>query len=173
MKFIGDVWKFGDNIGATDLVSSAHDDLGMGRQWTECARHVLEDLDPAFPSKVKAGDILVAGEKLGAGHAHYYPAAIMGSSATELAGLFAESVGALFQRNAIDLGVPIWPLPGISALVETGDRLELDLATGNAKNITTGKTLWFKPVSPVILEILEAGGSTNWGLRRIGKLQAA
>jgi 3-isopropylmalate/(R)-2-methylmalate dehydratase small subunit len=173
MKFTGDVWKFGDNIGATDLVSSAHDDIGMGRQWAECAKHVLEELDPEFPSKVKEGDILVAGEKLGVGHAHYYPAAIMGSSAAGLAGLFAESVGALFQRNAIDLGVPIWPLPGISKLVENGDRLELDLSGGKATNVTTGKTMEFKPISPVILEILEAGGSTNWGLRRVGKLQSS
>ena len=169
MKLTGGVWKFGDKIGATDLVSAAHDDIGMGRQWKECAKHVLEELDPEFPSKVKPGDILVAGEKLGVGHAHYYPAAIMGSFRAGLSGLFAESVGALFQRHAIDLGVPVWPLPGISALVESGDRLELDLSAGRATNLTTGRTLEFKPISPVIIEILEAGGSTNWGLRRIGK----
>ena len=169
MRLSGRVWKFGDDLGATDLVSAAYDKFGMSRQWAECAKHVLEDVDPDFPSKVQKGDIVIAGQNLGIGHAHYYTAAIMGAHTAGLSALFAESVGGLFQRAAIDLGVPIWPLPGISELADTGEQIEIDLATGEGRNLTTGKTIAFKPVSPIILDILDAGGSTNWALRRIGR----
>ena len=165
----GRVWKFRSELGATDILSAAYDKFGMGRRWDECAKHVLEYIDPEFPQKVRKGDILVAGHNLGAGHAHYYTAAIMGAYTAGLAALFGDSIGGLFQRAAIDFGVPAWPLPGISGLVESGDELEVDLTAGNATNLTTGKSAQFLPVSSVILDILSAGGSTNWALRRIGR----
>ncbi|MFE2179228.1 hypothetical protein [Streptomyces sp. NPDC059455] len=164
----GRVWRYGDNIKATDLVSPRYDKEGMQRQWDECAKHLLEDIDPAMAGAVQAGDILVAGENLGAGHAHYYMAAIMGSSASGLGALLAESVNALFLRAAIDAGVAAWGLPGLSEFVETGDHLHLDLRTGVAKNVTQGTEKQFPAVSDVILQILDAKGSRNWALRSVG-----
>lgn len=168
----GRVWKFGNELGATDLVSAEYDKFGMSRQWGECAKHLLEDLDPEFPTKVGKGDILVAGRNLGAGHAHYYTAAIMGAHTAGISVLLGESMGGLFQRAAIDLGVPAWAVPDISSLVETGDDLEINLSSGEAMNRSTGASARFDPVSPIILDILDAGGSTNWALRRIGYEQS-
>jgi 3-isopropylmalate/(R)-2-methylmalate dehydratase small subunit len=168
MILSGRVWKYGDGIGATDLVSARYDKEGMRRQWDECAKHVLEDIDPAFATKVQEGDLLVAGSDLGAGHAHYYEAAVMGSAATGLRALLAESVNALFFRAAIDAGVTTWAFPGLSELVETGHLLEIDMTSGAAKNFTTGATMQLEPVSPIVLDILDAGGSKNWALRRVG-----
>jgi len=164
----GRVWKFGDDLGATDLVSAAYDNFGMGRKWDECARHLLEDIDPDFVGKVGQGDLLIGGRNLGAGHAHYYAAAIMGANAAGIAGLFGDTMGGLFRRAAIDFGVPAGPIGGISDLVETGDELELDLMGGIATNRTSGATLKFPKVDPIILEILGEGGSTNWALKRAG-----
>jgi 3-isopropylmalate/(R)-2-methylmalate dehydratase small subunit len=168
MKLNGRVWKFGSNIGATDLVPAKYDKQGMSHQWDECAKHVLEDLDPGFSSAVQAGDILVAGDNLGAGHAHYHMTAIMGCKTAGLSGLLADSLNALFQRAAIDQGVPAWSFRGLGELVQSGDRLELDLETGMATNLTTGRSAQFKPVSRIILDILDAGGSNNWALIRVG-----
>jgi len=171
MKLRGQVWKFGDDLTATDLVSPAYDNLGMSRKWDECAKHLLEDIDPDFPTKIGKGDLMVAGRNLGAGHAHYYAAAIMGSHAAGIAALLSETMGGLFRRAAIDFGVPAGPIPGITSVVNTGDELEVDLAAGRAMNHSTGTGLEFEPVSPIILEILDAGGSTNWALQRIGYRQ--
>lgn len=169
----GRVWTFGDELGSTDLVSAAYDKFGMSQQWAECARHLLEDIDPGFAGKISQGDLLVAGRNLGAGHAHYYTAAIMGAHTAGLGGLLGETMGGLFRRAAIDLGVPALAIAGITGLVRSGDQLEVDLGGGRATNRSTGNSIEFAPVSPIIVDILAAGGSTNWALRRIGHVEPA
>jgi 3-isopropylmalate/(R)-2-methylmalate dehydratase small subunit len=173
MKLSGKVWKLGDNIGATDLVSAQYDKQGMSRQWDECAKHVLEDIEPDFAATVQPGDLIVAGENLGSGHAHYYNTAIMACKTAGVGALLGESLNGLFQRAGIDQGFTVWSFKGLNTLVETGDRLEIDLTTGAARNLTSGKTAQFKPVSQVILDIIDAGGSIGWALRRTGATQAA
>lgn len=167
MILTGAVRKFGDDLGATDLVPARYDKLGMSHQWAECAKHVLEDVAPGMAETIRPGDILVGGQGFGAGHAHYYSAAVMGCRTAGFGALLAEGIGGLFQRAAIDFGMPAWSFPGIAALVSDGDQLEIDLATGVARNLTTGAQAQFKPVSPIILDILAAGGSEGWALTRV------
>jgi 3-isopropylmalate dehydratase small subunit len=168
MILSGKAWKVGDDIGATDLVSAKHDKLGMSGQFEECSRYLLEDIDPEFAQAVRPGDMIVAGRNFGNGHAHYYNAAVMTCRAAGIAATFAESVNGLFQRASIDQGLPTWVFEGLHDLVDNGDQLEIDLAQGFATNRTSGKTRQFKPVSPIILDILAADGSRNWALRRVG-----
>lgn len=168
MKLAGKVWKLGDGIGATDILPARYDKQGMSRQWAECAKHILEDVAPGMAGNVGAGDILVAGKGFGAGHAHYYNAAIMGSREAGFSAFIVEGISGLFQRGALDFGMPAWVVPGISGVVDTGDLLEIDLAAGTAHDRTNGASLQFAPVSPIILDILDAGGSRPWALRRVG-----
>jgi 3-isopropylmalate/(R)-2-methylmalate dehydratase small subunit len=107
MILSGRVWKLGDDVGATDIVSAEYDKLGMSHQWGECAQYVLKDVRPELAGEVKPGDIVVAGRNFGTGHAHYYSTAIMACKAAGIAGLFGESVSGLFQRAAIDFGMPM------------------------------------------------------------------
>ena len=66
------VWQYGDDIN-TDL-------LFPGRYTYTCSTadeilpHLLEDLDPAFASQVKHGDILLAGKNFGCGSSREQPA---------------------------------------------------------------------------------------------------
>lgn len=175
MTLNGIVWKLGDGIGATDIVSAKYDKQGMSRQWEECARHLLEEIDPTILPAINPGDILIAGQDFGRGHAHYYMTAVMACKAAGIAGIIADGVNVLFQRAAIDQGLTVWQVPGISAFVETGDRLDIDLAGGIARrtgNEKASEALVFKPVSPLILDIVDADGSNNWALRRIGAIHA-
>ncbi|WP_033287609.1 hypothetical protein [Amycolatopsis jejuensis] len=167
MKFRGAVWKVGDHVSATDLVPARYDEYGMSRNWAECARHVLEDIDPSLAGRVRPGDLLLAGENLGAGHAHYYLTAIEGAAHAGFAAMFADSVGALYLRAAVDAGKPVWSIPGISSFAETGEELEVDLGAGRAVNLTRHTEREFEPVSPIVLGILEAGGSTPWAAARV------
>jgi 3-isopropylmalate/(R)-2-methylmalate dehydratase small subunit len=166
MKLAGRVWKLGDRIGATELVPARYDDDGVNDRWSACATHFLEDVDPKIAGAVRQGDIIVAGTELGCGHAHYYRAAIMTCKAIGLGGLFGETTHDLFQRAAIDQGLAFWAFPGLSAFVETGDRLELDLSSGEARNLTNGRASRFEPLSPIILDILRMGGSYDWARER-------
>lgn len=165
---IGRVWKFGDNVDATDLLPARYDKQGMSRQWEECAKHVLEDSNPGLAERIRPSDIFIAGEGFGAGHAHYYSAAVMGCKTAGVAAFLVDGIGGLFQRACIDFGMPAWTMKGISTLVADGDELRVDLATGEAENLSTGVTARFAPVAPLILDILEAGGSEPWALQRVG-----
>jgi 3-isopropylmalate/(R)-2-methylmalate dehydratase small subunit len=162
------IWKFGDSLAATDVLSSQYDRMGLSGQWNECAKHLLETIDPDFATGVEHGDLFIAGENLGLGHAHYHLSAIMACKAAGLGGLFAESINGLFQRAAIDHGLPCWSIKGVSALVDRGERVEIDLSGGTATNLATGRGQQFNPVPEIILDILKAGGSRNWALRRAG-----
>ena len=48
MKLSGKVWKLGDNVSVFDLLPAKYDDLGLNDKWTECATHLLEEVDPSF-----------------------------------------------------------------------------------------------------------------------------
>lgn len=168
----GRVWTLAANVGATDLLPTRYDKQGMSRQWDECAKHVLEDARPGVADSIAHGDIVVAGTNFGAGHAHYYSAAVMGCRTAGIAAFLVDGIGGLFQRACIDFGMPAWAMPGISAFVEEGSELRIDLATGEGLNLTTGATARFNPVAPLILDILGAGGSGPWALGRVAAAAA-
>ena len=169
MKLSGKVWKLRNDVSVLDLLPAKYDDLGVNEKWAECATHLLEDVDPHFASAMQPGDIIVADEMLGVGHAHYYRATILACKASGIGALLAESLVDVFQRGAIDQGLPTWAYPGLSAFVEAGDTLEFDLASGEARNITQGTAASFIPLSPVILDILAADGGFGWAKKRAAR----
>lgn len=166
MNLTGRVWKYGDGLSATDIVPAAYDPLSLVYDWDGCAGHLFEDHDPAFGPGAAAGDVIVAGHALGAGHAHYHITAIMACRSRGIGAILCESADMLFQRAGIDHGLPVWPFPGISALFGQGDGIAFDLASGDCRNTTTGATARFTPLPPLIREILAAGSSLDWALAR-------
>lgn len=159
----------GDGVGVTDLVPARYDKAGMSRDWQECSLHVLEDVRPGAVARMAAGDILVAGDGLGSGHAHYFMTAIMGCVAAGFSAVIADSVNALFLRAAVDAGVPVWALPGISRVVADGDELRVNLGTGRVENLTEGTVHDFPAASPLVLDILRAGGSEPWAIQSLAE----
>lgn len=61
------------------------------------------------------------------------------------------------------------PLPGITDFVNDGDRLRIDLATGDAQNETTGERRRFPSVPQLVRDILQAGNALDWALARVAK----
>ena len=166
MKLTGRVWKLGDDVGATDLLPAAYDKSASRGEWADCIPYVLEGLRPDFNDARQPGDLIVAGRNLGAGHAHYHRGGVLGTKATGIAAMFADSLNGLFFRSAIDEGYPAWPVAGLAAFVKDGDRLEIDLAAGQARNLTQGTDMSFKPCDQAILDILAAGSVMNWAIER-------
>jgi len=152
LVFEGTCWKFGHNI-PTDEIAPTH---VLWKSFTEMAKHVFESLNPEFPLKVKAGDIVVAGRNFGCSSGRAIaPKAI---KATGVGGVLAERFSRTFYRNGHEIGLPILEAPGIHDLVETGDRLSVDIEQGLVINLTSGKTLAVTPPPPFLLEMLRAGG---------------
>jgi 3-isopropylmalate/(R)-2-methylmalate dehydratase small subunit len=120
------------------------------------AKHVFESLNPEFPQKVQQGDIVVAGRNFGCSSGRAIAAKAI--KATGVAGIVAERFSRTFYRNAHEIGLPILEAPGIHDLVNTGDRLKVDIESGVIENLTTGKSLTTTPTSGFLLEMLRAGG---------------
>jgi 3-isopropylmalate/(R)-2-methylmalate dehydratase small subunit len=146
----GKVWKAGDNI-STDLL---HPGFAHAGGWEETRKYILH-IHPKFSKEVQPGDVLVAGRNFGCGSGR--PAA---SNLLRLGigCIVAESFARLFFRNSIASALPVLPCPGVSALFEEGDELELNLDEGRVRNLTTGKELKAESLSKDMLDIIKAGG---------------
>ena len=120
------------------------------------AKHCMEDADAEFVRKVRPGDILVAGENFGCGSSREHaPIAI---KAAGVACVVAESFARIFFRNAINIALPIVACPDAAGDISDGDELDIDLAAGTLKNLTTGNAFTFPPFTKEIQAIIQAGG---------------
>jgi 3-isopropylmalate/(R)-2-methylmalate dehydratase small subunit len=148
----GNCWKFGHNI-PTDMITPTHVMLGgLG----EMAKHVLESANPEFPRNVKNGDIIVAGRNFGCSSGRALAAKAI--KATGVSAIVAEVFARTFYRNGHEIGLPLLEVSGIHGLVQTGDRLRVNIRRGLVENLTSGKTLRGNPPSEFLLEMVAAGG---------------
>ena len=148
----GKALKFGDDI-STDLIQPGRYNY-LRSNLPELAKHVLEDADPTFASRVKKGDFIVAGKNFGLGSSREHAPAIL-----KLAGvsaILAKSVARIFFRNAINVGLPV--LICDTDMIKDGDKLEIDLASGTIKDLTNGAKLTSGKIPDVMLKILDEGG---------------
>ncbi|MDH5815770.1 MAG: 3-isopropylmalate dehydratase small subunit [Candidatus Nezhaarchaeota archaeon] len=154
----GRVWKFGDNVDTDVIIPFKYKARTLDPK--ELAQHVMEGIDPDFPRKVKPGDIIVAGRNFGCGSSREQaPLAI---KAAGISAVVAESFARIFFRNAINIGLPVLEVKGISRETCEGDVLEIDLAQGVVKNVTRGLTFKAIPIPDVLMEILRKGGLVNY-----------
>lgn len=147
----GRAWRFGDNID-TDVLSPG---IYMKLPVEELAKHCLEAVDPAFAGGVRSGDIVVAGENFGLGSSREQAPQVL--KLLGVGAVLAKSFARIFYRNAFNLGLPALFFPEADE-ISAGDRLEVDLASGQVKNATTGKTYSVEPIPPHLLDMVLAGG---------------
>jgi 3-isopropylmalate/(R)-2-methylmalate dehydratase small subunit len=148
----GKVHKFGDNI-STDLIIAgryAH----LRSNLPELAKHVMEDADKTFATKVKPGDFIVAGKNFGLGSSREHAPLVIKMSG--ISAILAKSVARIFFRNAINQGLPV--LICDTDKIDEGDVLGVDLAAGKINDLTNGVQLTFGKIPPVMLDILAEGG---------------
>ncbi len=148
----GKAFKFGDNI-STDHITPgrlAH----LRSNLPELAKHVMEDADPTFASRVRAGDFIVAGNNFGLGSSREHAPLVIKMAGVRA--ILAKSVARIFFRNAINVGLPV--LICDTTLIDDGDELEVDLAAGTVKDKTNGKQLTSSKIPEVMLRILDEGG---------------
>lgn len=173
MRLSGRAYKLQGRVSATDLLPAQYDRLSMRREWSECAKHILEGMIDGSGRPPSAGDILVGGNGVGSGHAHYHMGALMACKEAGVLGLIGVGVDGMFQRAAIDMGYLAWSLSALTDFVDQRDELDIDLREGRAENRSKGTTLTFEPLPSIILDILKSNGAFNWALARSGQIPAS
>ncbi len=148
----GKAHKFGDGISTDHIIPGRYAHLRSNLP--ELARHVLEDADPTFASKVKSGDFVVGGNNFGLGSSREHAPLVIKMAG--VSAILAKSVARIFFRNAINLGLPV--LICDTDKIDDDDELEIDLAAGTVKDLTNGSEFTFGRIPEVMLNILNEGG---------------
>jgi 3-isopropylmalate/(R)-2-methylmalate dehydratase small subunit len=152
MKLKGKAWKFGDNI-STDLIAPGRY-YHLRSNLPELAKHVLEDADPEFASKMNKGDFIVGGRNFGLGSSREHAPLII--KIAGVSAVIAKKFARIFYRNAINIGLPA--IECNTDLISAGDELEVDLSSGIIINKTQDTKIPFNPLPPVMTKILMDGG---------------
>lgn len=153
----GKIWKFGDNID-TDLIIPAR--YLNTSDPAELAKHCMEDADPDFVNKVKIGDFIVGGDNFGCGSSREHaPIAI---KAAGVSAVIAKTFARIFYRNAINIGLPILESVEAAEQIKEGDEIEVELATGTIKNLSSGKSYTAQPFPEFMQKIIDKGGLINY-----------
>ena len=148
----GKAFKFGDSV-STDLIVPGRL-THLRSNLPELAKHVLEDADPSFASRVKTGDFVVAGSNFGLGSSREHAPLVIKMAG--VSAVLAKSAARIFFRNAINQGLPV--LLCDTDRIADGDELEVDLGSGMIKNVSSGVVLSFGKIPRVMLRILDEGG---------------
>ena len=122
----------------------------------ELAKHCMEGLDKDFVKKVKARDVIVAGEDFGCGSSREH--AVWSIRGAGVQTVIAKSFARIFYRNSINCGYYLIESPDALGKIKDGDQLEIDYKAGLIKNKTTGTDIKFNPLPDFALEIIDDGG---------------
>src|SRR5574344_1201545 len=148
----GKAFKFGDNI-STDHIAPGRL-FHLRSNLEEFAKHVLEDADPTFASRMKKGDFVVGGNNFGLGSSREHAPQII--KIAGVGAVIAKSFARIFYRNSINIG--LLAIECDTDGIDAGDELDLDVEKGVLKNLTKGVDIMIEPLPPVMIKLLNDGG---------------
>ncbi|MFX1283819.1 MAG: 3-isopropylmalate dehydratase [Promethearchaeota archaeon] len=116
-----------------------------------------------FSDKAKSGDILIVGMNFGAGSSRQQAVDCFRALGVQM--IIGESFGAIYKRNTINSGLPLMVASEImSDNIETGDKIKVNLKTGEIVNISKNQPLKVAtPLSKVQLDIYDVGNLFEYG----------
>lgn len=151
---------FGDDVN-TDVMAPG---LYFKEPMEVMARHCMEAIDPEFATRVRPGDIVVAGRNFGIGSAREQ--APMALQHLGVGAILAQSFGRIFYRNALNFGIPALIFLAADEIA-AGDELRVDPVAGVVENLTGGQTWATDGLPPHLMAMVAAGGLMPWLRQRI------
>jgi len=148
----GKAFKFGDNI-STDHIAPGRL-FHLRSNLPELAKHVLEDADPEFASKMNKGDFVVGGNNFGLGSSREHAPQII--KIAGVGAVLAKSFARIFYRNSINIGLLL--IECDTDKINANDELEIDIKQGFVYNKTQDIKLPFPPLPDVMIKLLNEGG---------------
>jgi 3-isopropylmalate/(R)-2-methylmalate dehydratase small subunit len=153
MIYKGKVWKFGDNIDTDAIIPARYLNTSDPK---ELAVHCMEDVDPQFINKIKAGDIILGGENFGCGSSREHaPIAI---KAVGISCVIAKSFARIFYRNAFNMGLPIFESAELWPAIKEGEEISLDSSHGKINTVAGNETFNINAIPPFMEQLIADGG---------------
>lgn len=153
---------YGNGIPLDEGVMAFKYAIGRITDPAELIPHLFEPIDPGFAARVAPGDLVVAGSDFGCGKPHIQGFIAMAALGM---GVICGSMPYKAMRGAISKGLPVLTGGGDpSAWVASGDEIEVNFATGEARNLTRqvlGHPIAIRlpPMAPVLQAIIAQGGA--------------
>lgn len=154
MKISGRAHRFNpnDDINTDYIISGRYkfriDDMN------ELAKHVMEDIAPAFAAEVRPGDLIVAGRNFGCGSSREQaPRALR---AAGVHAVVAKSFARIFYRSSFNVGLPL--IECETDWIPAGDIIEVDLDSGEVVSVGSGRRARASPIPPTMQTLLDDGG---------------
>src|SRR4030066_1561243 len=150
MKIEGKVWKFGADVDTDAIIPARYLNQSDPK---ELAKHAMEDERPEFIKKVKKGDILLAEKNFGCGSSREH--APIALKAAGISCVIAKSFARIFFRNSFNIGLPLLDSPEASEAIRDGDRVRVNLATGEILDLTQKKKFYAKPIPDFMQNLIK------------------
>lgn len=164
MKAHGTVFRYKDNVDTDVIIPARYLNTSDA---AELASHCMEDIDPTFIKRVKAGDIIVADKNFGCGSSREHaPLAI---KTAKISCVIASSFARIFYRNSINIGLPILECPEAVMGIRDGDTVEVDFTSGLISNLTTNESWKAEAFPPFIQKMIEAEGLVQYLKKEMAK----
>jgi 3-isopropylmalate/(R)-2-methylmalate dehydratase small subunit len=165
MKIEGKVWKFGSDIDTDAIIPARYLNQSDPK---ELAKHVMEDERPKFYREVRKGDILLADKNFGCGSSREH--APLALKVAGISCVIAKNFARIFYRNGLNLGLPLLESSDASEKIREGDRVRVNLSTGEITDLTQNKKFRANPIPAFMQDLLKDGGLIHHlrkkGLRR-------
>ena len=152
----GRAQRFGDNINTDYIIAAQHKAASLDVR--EMAAHTFADIDPQFASRVRPGDVVVAGRNFGCGSSRETAVHVL--MALGVRAVLAKSFARIYFRNAVNSGLPV--LECDTDGIKQDDEIEIDLARSVAINHTRDMRLSITPLPAVMQSVLAVGGIASY-----------
>ncbi len=156
----GHVLKYGDNIN-TDIISPPQ---YMELSIAEAAKYAMSAVDPNFFTRIKKGDIMVAGANFGSGSSRETSPLTL--RYLGVGAIVAKFFARIFYRNAINLGIPVIECAETDKIADQ-DEIEIDLSAGLIHNLTKKESYPCSKIPPHIMELVADGGLVPYLKKRV------
>ena len=156
----------GDNIN-TDFIISGRYKFSI-TDIKELAKHIMEDIDPEFPGKIKSGkSIIVAGENFGMGSSREQAPLVIKEAG--IVAVAAKSFARIFYRNSFNIGLPL--IQADTSRIKEGDELLIDFYSSILEDKSQGLKINIPPLSKIMQTLLADGGIINHIKKHQGKIE--
>jgi len=156
---------------STDLIPDIDTDMIFHNRYlaitdiNEMGQYSFDNLE-GYMDYAKAdheGEILIVGENFGSGSSRQQAVDCFRALGNKL--ILGSSFGAIYERNAINSGMPILWCEELVGNISTGDEIEVNLETGKitVNNNNNSKEITGKPFSQVQMDIYQAGDLFKYG----------
>jgi 3-isopropylmalate dehydratase small subunit len=157
MQYNGKVWIFGDHVDTDAIIPARF--LNVSDKQV-LAENCFADLRPDFHEAVEPGDVIVGGRNFGCGSSREHaPLAIKEAG---ISVVIARSFARIFYRNAFNIGLPLLESEEAADAFSDGDRVFVDLGSGEIKDEGDGSRVVAKSIPDFMMEIVQAGGLVTY-----------